>query len=164
MVSAGKKLDPLDLKLLDCLQEDNLLTAEALAERVGRSPSAVARRLRQLRSRGAIAADRSVVSDEAAGRPLFVIVQLQLERHALNEVEAFRRQLVASEHVQLCCEVSGAFDMLLMVVAADMDAYNNFADGLLASHKAVRRYETSFVKKRLKASLALPLAHLAGRG
>ena len=156
----GKRLDSLDLRLLESLQEDNLLTADALAERVGRSPSAVARRLRQLRATGAVAADMAVVSDEAAGRPLFVIVQIQLERHALNEVESFRRQLTASDNVQLCLEVSGAFDMLLMVVARDMDGYNDFADGLLAGHKAVRRYETSFVKKRLKASLALPLAEL----
>ena len=156
----GKRLDSLDLRLLECLQEDNLLTADMLAERVGRSPSAIARRLRQLRASGAIAADMAVVSDEAAGRPLFVIVQIQLERHALNEVENFRRQLVASDNVQLCLEVSGAFDMLLLVVARDMDGYNDFADGLLAGHKAVRRYETSFVKKRLKASLALPLAEL----
>ena len=156
----GKRLDSLDLRLLECLQEDNLLTGDALAERVGRSPSAIARRLRQLRASGAIAADMAVVSDEAAGRPLFVIVHIQLERHALNEIEGFRRQLIASDNVQLCLEVSGAFDMLLMVVARDMDGYNDFADTLLAGHKAVRRYETSFVKKRLKASLALPLAEL----
>ena len=53
----GKKLDPLDLRLLACLQSDNQLTAENLAERVGLSPSAVARRLRQLRASKAIAAD-----------------------------------------------------------------------------------------------------------
>ena len=46
----GKSLDALDIRLLDCLQQDNLLTADALAERVGLSPSAIARRLRRLRA------------------------------------------------------------------------------------------------------------------
>ena len=45
-----KKLDQLDIKLLACLQADNQLTADMLAETVGLSPSAVARRLRQLRA------------------------------------------------------------------------------------------------------------------
>jgi DNA-binding Lrp family transcriptional regulator len=157
-----KKLDGLDLALLACLQEDNLLTADMLAERVGRSPSAVARRLRRLRATRAIAADVAVVSEQAAGHPLSAIVHLQLERHALNEVESFRRRLVASDNVQFCLEISGAFDILLLVVVPDMAAFNLFADDILAGQRAVRRYETSFVKKRLKASLALPLDQLAG--
>jgi hypothetical protein len=42
-----------------------------------------------------------------------------------------------------------------------MEAFNLFADDVLAGQRAVRRYETSFVKRRLKASLALPLEQLA---
>jgi Lrp/AsnC family leucine-responsive transcriptional regulator len=156
------KLDALDLKLLACLQADNLLTTDALADRVGRSPSAIARRLRRLRDTGAVVADVSVVSEQAAGHPLSAVVHLQLERHALTEVAAFKRQLAASPNVQFCLEISGAFDILLLVVVPDMEAFNTFADDVLAGQRAVRRYETSFVKRRLKASLALPLDRLAG--
>lgn len=155
-----QKLDTLDLGLLACLQTDNQLTAEMLAERVGRSPSAVARRLRRLRATRTIVGDVAIVAEQAVGHPLSAIIHLQLERHALNEVEAFRRQLVASENVQFCLEISGAFDILLLVVVPDMAAFNIFADDLLAGQRAVRRYETSFVKRRLKASLALPLDQL----
>ena len=154
-------LDRLDIKLLGCLQEDNLQTAEQLAERVGRSPSAVARRLRRLRSEGAVAADVSLLSEEAAGHPLFAVVLIQLERHAPQAGDALRRRLTASANVQLCLDISGAFDILLMVVAADMEAFNIFADRMLAEQPAVRRFETSFVKKRAKATLALPLEELA---
>lgn len=144
----------LDIRLLDCLQEGNLQTADQLAERVGRSPSAVARRLRRLRSTGAIAADVSLVSHEAAGHPLFAVVQVQLERHAPQAADQLRRRLLASPNVQLCLDISGTFDILLIVVAADMERFNAFADTMLAEHPAVRRLETSFVKKRAKATLA----------
>ena len=157
-----KCLDKLDIRLLDCLQDDNLLTAEQLAERVGRSPSAVARRLRRLRSQGAVSADVSLVSEEAAGNPLFAVVHVQLERHAPQAADILRRRLVASPNVQLSLDISGAFDILLLVVAADMNAYNAFADEMLAEQPAVRRLETSFVKKRSKATLALPLEELLG--
>lgn len=155
-----RQLDQLDVQLLACLQEDNLQTADRLAERVGRSPSAVARRLRRLRSNGAIAADVSLISQEAAGNPLFALVQVQLERHTPQEGDALRRRLAASPNVQICLDTSGAFDIVLLVVAADMDRYNAFADSMLAEQPAVRRLETSFVKKRVKASLALPLEEL----
>ena len=157
-----KKLDQLDIKLLGCLQSDNQLTADILAERVGLSPSAVARRLRQLRASRVIAGDVAVVAEQAVGNPLSAIIHVQLERHALTEVASFKRILAACENVQFCLEISGAFDILLLVVVADMEAFNLFTDDTLAGQRAVRRYETSFVKRRLKASLALPLEQLAG--
>lgn len=155
-------LDPLDIRLLDCLQQDNLLTADQLAERVGRSPSAIARRLRRLRKTGAIAADVALVSEEAAGNPLFMLVQIQLERHALPDVAALRRRLTACGRVQLLLDVSGTIDIVLLVVARDLEDFNAFADEMLAADRSVRRYETSLVKNRRKASLAMPLAELRG--
>jgi Lrp/AsnC family leucine-responsive transcriptional regulator len=151
------KLDKFDRHLLACLQEDNLQTADRLAEKVGRSPSAVARRLRRLRSTGAVAADVSLISESAAGHPLSAIVQIQLERHAQHEADAVRRRLAASPNVQLCLDLAGAFDILLLVVASDMDSYNDFT-GRLLERPGVRRFETTFVKKRVKATLAVPLA------
>jgi Lrp/AsnC family transcriptional regulator, leucine-responsive regulatory protein len=152
----ARRLDELDLRLLACLQRDNLQTADRLADQVGRSASAVARRLRRLRASGAVAADIALVSEEAAGFPLSAIIQIQLERHAPQEGDRLRRRLTASDNVQLCLDISGAFDILLLVVAADMDAYNRFAAAML-EEPPVRRFETSFVKRRVKASLAVPL-------
>jgi Lrp/AsnC family transcriptional regulator, leucine-responsive regulatory protein len=157
-------LDPLDRALLAILQEDNLATADTLAEQVGRSPSAVARRLRRLRTSGAIAADAAILSEAAIGSPLSAVVHIQLERHAPQEGDRLRRRLIASPNVQLCLDIAGSFDILLLVVARDMRAYNDFADAMLAEHPAVRRFETSFVKKRVKASLAYPLEELLGSG
>lgn len=153
----ARRLDGLDRKLLACLQRDNLQTAERLADQVGRSPSAVARRLRRLRSSGAVAADIALISEEAAGFPLSAIIQIQLERHAPQEGDRLRRRLTASPNVQLCLDISGAFDILLLVVAADMDTFNSFTADMLEG-PPVRRFETSFVKRRVKASLAVPLA------
>lgn len=150
------KLDRLDRQLLGCLQRDNLQTADRLAEQVGRSPSAIARRLRRLRSSGAIAADVALISDEAAGHPLQAVVQIQLERHAPHEVDAVRRRLAASPNVQLVLNLAGAFDILILVVAPDMDAYNDLAARLF-EQTGIRRFETTFVKSRVKASLAVPL-------
>lgn len=151
-----RPLDRLDRRLLACLQQDNLQTADRLAEKVGRSPSAVARRLRRLRSSGAVAADVSVVSEEAAGFPLSAVVHVQFDRHASHELDEFRRRVTASPNVQLCLNLAGPFDVLLLVVAPDMDAYNAFATAL--EQPPVRRFETTFVKKRVKATLAVPFA------
>ncbi|HTU10591.1 MAG TPA: Lrp/AsnC family transcriptional regulator [Allosphingosinicella sp.] len=151
------KLDRLDRQLLACLQRDNLQTADMLAEQVGRSPSAIARRLRRLRATGAVVADVALISEEAAGHPLQAVVNIQLERHAPHEVDVVRRRLAASPNVQLVLNLAGPFDILVLVVAPDMDAYNGLAARLL-EQPGVRRFETTFVKSRVKATLAVPLA------
>lgn len=152
-----QQLDDLDLRLLASLQQDNMRTADQLADLIGLSPSAIARRVRRLRESGAVAADVSILSPRAAGNPLCAIVHVQLERHAPQDGDRLRRRLIASPNVQLCLDIAGTFDILLLVVAPDMDAYNAFADETLAEHPAVRRIETTFVKKRVKATLAYPL-------
>jgi DNA-binding Lrp family transcriptional regulator len=53
--------------------------------------------------------------------------------------------------------LAGSFDILLLVVARDMRDYNEFADAALEDNPAVRRFETTFVKRRVKATLAFPL-------
>jgi DNA-binding Lrp family transcriptional regulator len=152
-----QSLDRLDMDLLALLQVDNLQTADRLSERVGRSPSAVARRLRRLRETGAIAADVALVSEQAAGQPLTAVVHVQLDRHTPQDDDRLRRRLVASPNVQLCLDLAGSFDIMLLVVARDMSAYNEFANSALEDNPAVRRFETTFVKRRVKATLAFPL-------
>ena len=151
--------DKIDILILEQLQRDALLTADALAERLPLSASAIARRIRRMRADGTIAADTAVVA-ENAGKYLSALVLVQLERHSTDAVDAVRRRLTASAHVQMLLDVSGAFDLVLLVVARDMDAFNALADSLLEADPAVRRFETSFVKRRRKFSTALPLAEL----
>src|SRR5688572_11893988 len=103
----GAARDALDLRILDLLQHNALLTADELAETLPLSPSAIARRVRRLRETGVIARDVAVLSD-AVGPFLSAFVHIQLDRHALAAVEALRRRLTSSPNVQLFMEISGA--------------------------------------------------------
>lgn len=148
--------DPTDLKLLAALQQDSGRTADALAAGVALSPSAIARRIRRLRETGLIERDVAILSEQAV-RYLSVFVDVQLDRHALPEVEALIRRLQACTEVQLLMQISGAFDLTLLVAVPDMEAFNQFVDAMLGSDRVVRRYESRFVKKRRKFSPAVPL-------
>lgn len=153
--------DSFDLKLLNALQEDADRTAEQLAELVALSPSAIARRLRRLREVGAIDRTVALVSPKLADKRLRALVSLQLHDHApaagLAELKA---RLELLDEVQLCLEVSGTDDMVLLVACRDMAEFNAFADSELAASPVVRRYETSFVKKEVKYR---PMIHLDER-
>ncbi|WP_230770304.1 Lrp/AsnC family transcriptional regulator [Sphingomonas sp. Leaf4] len=151
-----RDLDAHDRALLHWLQRDALRTAEDLARDVALSPSAITRRVRRMREDGTIVADVAIVSDRV-GAFLSALVELQLDRHALPHVEGLLRRLDADPRVQAIMEVTGEHDLTLMVVVADMAAYNRFADTMLANDPTIRRYETRFIKKRRKWSAARPM-------
>ena len=152
-------MDEFDHALLNLLQRDGLATADQLAAVVPLSPSAIARRVRRLRADGTISATRAVLSEQWLGRRLRALITVQLHDHApAAGLAALRAALLALPQVQLCFEVSGPSDLMLLVSVADMPAFNDFADAHLAGNPVVRRYETAFVKKALKFTSAAPLA------
>ncbi|QDP19342.1 Lrp/AsnC family transcriptional regulator [Sphingomonas xanthus] len=143
--------DSFDLKLLNAMQADADRTAEELAEVIALSPSAIARRLRRLREVGAIARTVALVSPELASKRLRAMIGIQLHDHApAAGLADLRDRLQARHEVQMCLEVSGPDDMILLIACADMAEFNLFADAELASNPVVRRYTTSFVKKEIK--------------
>jgi DNA-binding Lrp family transcriptional regulator len=109
-----------------------------------------------MREDGTIVADRAVVS-ESVGPFLSALVDVQLDRHSLVEVEALLHRLEARPQVQALMEVAGPFDLVLVVAVGDMAEYTALAAEALAADQAVRRYETRFVKRRRKYSTAWPI-------
>jgi Lrp/AsnC family leucine-responsive transcriptional regulator len=143
--------DNFDLKLLNAMQDDADRTAEQLAEIVALSPSAIARRLRRLKEEGHIARTIALLPAHMADRRLRALVNIQLHDHApAGGLASLKERMQQMDQVQLCLEVSGTTDMLLLVACRDMAEFNAFADAELGSNPAVQRYETSFVKKEIK--------------
>jgi Lrp/AsnC family leucine-responsive transcriptional regulator len=151
-----RALDGYDRAILAALQHDALRTADELAATVALSPSAIARRVRRLREEGTIVADRAVVT-EKVGPFLTALVDIQLARHGLAEVDALIQRLSARPEVQVVMEIAGQMDLALIIAVRDMDGFNAFADEALADDPVVRRYETRLVKRRRKFTTAWPI-------
>ena len=153
----GAKLDNIDIRLLNALQADNQLAAEKLAELVPLSPSAIMRRLRRLRTEGFIAYEAAVLSRELLRGRLSAFVNIQLERHQAVATRKLLASLLKCPEVQLCAEITGSVDILLLITIKSMDDLNRFTEDFLESNPAVRRYEVSFAKTFHKMTLAVPL-------
>jgi Lrp/AsnC family leucine-responsive transcriptional regulator len=144
-------LDRLDLALLNSVQRHGAQTAEELAEHVPLSPSAIARRLRRLRSDGWIERTIALVSQRLTDRYLRALVSIQLSEHADLDAKArLEERLRRSHQVQFCYETTGAFDMVALFLCGSMAEFNELATELLTVDSTVRRYESSFVKREIK--------------
>lgn len=143
--------DRLDTALLHLVQQDADLTADELAERVALSPSAIARRLRRLRAEGLIARSIALLGSSLTGPRLRSLVMVQLNEHADRAGKAaLLERLGTAECVQFVYEVSGGHDFALLLDCRSMEEFVTHAEQLLGADPAVRRYESSIVKRTWK--------------
>jgi Lrp/AsnC family transcriptional regulator, leucine-responsive regulatory protein len=153
-------LDDFDLRLLDALQENNQRTSEELAELVHLSPASCLRRAKRLRDLGVICADVSVVSPEALGRRMTMIVLVALEREQHDLIDAFKASMRKTPQVMHCYYVTGAADFVLTISVSDMDEYDAFTRQFFFENRNVRRFETMVVMARTKFDVSVRAASL----
>ena len=67
------------------------------------------------------------------------------------------RRIRATPQVQLCYELAGSFDLVLLFDCATMAEFNDVAERVLVADATVHRYETSFVKRQTKFEPFVPL-------
>jgi Lrp/AsnC family leucine-responsive transcriptional regulator len=158
------RLDGLDIRILNALQADNRVTAQALARTLPLSASAITRRLQRLRARGAIAAETAVLSEGLTAGRISALILVQLERHTPEGFQRLRRELTQRAEVQWCAEISGAFDLALIATTRSVEELNELVDTVFSQNPAVRRAESSLVKRRWKATWAVPLDEAADAG
>lgn len=150
-------LDSFDRKILRILQRNNLTPQREIAARVGLSPAAVHRRLRQLRANGVIARDVSIVPPERLGRPLTLVVVVTVESDRPEALAQLRRAFAAAPEVQHCYYVTGDADFVLLISVTDMMAYGQLAQHLFERQKNVRSFRTYVAMDRIKATSEVPV-------
>jgi DNA-binding Lrp family transcriptional regulator len=151
------ELDKLDRRILAMLQKDARRSAELVGAEVGLSASSVQRRIARLREEGVIAAEVAVVDPKRVGRPLNMIVEIEVERERPELVASLKQWIAAEAMIQEAWYVTGAGDYVLIVVARDVDDFEALMQRLVAENANVRRYHTRVALGTIKRSLLVPV-------
>ncbi|MFW5970411.1 MAG: Lrp/AsnC family transcriptional regulator [Halofilum sp. (in: g-proteobacteria)] len=153
------ELDTKDRQLLDLLQQDARQSLEALAGEVGLSAPAVQRRIKRLRAEGVIEREVAVVNPVAVGLPMTFIVIVELERESADQIDVFRRKVIAEPQVQQGYYVTGEGDFVIIAVARDMDDFEALTRKLFFDDPNVRRFRTSVAMGKGFRSLNVPAVY-----
>ena len=156
-VTNAIELDAIDRRILALLQDDNQITNQDLAARVGISPPPCHRRVKRLREEGIIQRDVSLVDPVKVGRSLVVFASITLERQREDLLENFERKMARCPEVMQCYFVSGDADYLVVVSVSDMAHYNEFARRIFANEPNIRMFRSSFCLARVKYDTKIPL-------
>jgi Lrp/AsnC family leucine-responsive transcriptional regulator len=143
--------------MLSRLQRDARVTIEALAQEAGLSASSAQRRLQRLREAGVIAGEVVIVEPRAAGLPLTLLVELELDHDRPEHLPGLHSWIARTGEVQSAWQVTGRGDYVLVVVAASIESFDEFMTEMMAANRNVRKFTTRVALKTLKRSLAVPI-------
>ena len=156
-----ESIDKFDLAILQELQADARLTNAELAQRVGLSAAPCWRRVRALEKAGYIRGYHAEIDRHKIGLGVLAFVRLDTDRATGEVTRKIEEAIRKLPEVVSCHYISGTGTFELQVVAQDLDTFSAFAREHLMNLPNVKDLHTSFSLGEVKASSALPLAHLA---
>ncbi|NIF30326.1 Lrp/AsnC family transcriptional regulator [Pantoea sp. Tr-811] len=151
------QLDDLNRRILRALQRDASLTATELANVVASSPASCWRRVRSLEDGGVLQGAVRLVNRQALNQDIDVMCSLRLKSHSEADAKVFEQFVADQDNILECYTVSGEWDYLLRIVAADIRGYEHFLMRTLLRHPAVASANSQFALSRVKYTTAVPV-------
>ncbi|MBB1491691.1 Lrp/AsnC family transcriptional regulator [Paracoccus sp. MC1854] len=148
------QLDSFEIRILRLLRENGRMPVQDISERVGLSPTPVARRIRALESRGVITGYTALIDEAALGYGITVFVSVQLDRQIDRALEQFESAIRSFPEVVDCWLMTGSRDYLLRIVTESLATYETFLTARLTRVPGVSNIESSIPIRRVKSGIA----------
>lgn len=151
--------DKIDMKILAVLQENANLKIKELSAAVGLSVTPVFERLKRLEKEGFIKKYTVILDADKLniGFVVFCTVKMLLVNEEVNS--EFVKAISAIPEITECYNISGEYDYLLKVHAANMEAYRNIYLHTLGKLKNVASIQSIFVMDESKHEYGLPVKY-----
>lgn len=143
-------LDQTDLKLLNLLQQDGLMTYKQLCTAIHKSYHPVVERVNRLYRLGYIKKTVALVDIHKIKSVFTAFPMIQLKNHHEDTFRQFAEIVAAHPEVMECNHIMGHYDFMLKVVVADAPAYNEFLRKNISTLDIVQRIESFPVLAQVK--------------
>ena len=137
--------DQTDITLLQLLEQDATRTTKELASAVGLAMSSTHDRLKALRARGTLKGLHAEVDPKAFGAHIQALLLIELSKQQRETVDGFLDELGQLSCVRTAFHVTGRYDLIVHVLARDMQDLKAVELDHFTSHSAVARVETSII-------------------
>jgi Lrp/AsnC family leucine-responsive transcriptional regulator len=157
----GDELDGIDRRILSALNEDGRLTINALAEKVGLSPSPCWTRVKRLEENGAIEKYVAVLNHRALGLDNVVFIEITLDKHDDKLLDRFGEALTRIPEVVEAHLVTGDYDYLVKAVVSGTEHYERFLREKIYRLPGMRQSRTTFGLRTLKRAISVDPLQIA---
>jgi len=157
MKNEKTKLDHIDIKLLNELQNDGKISNVDLARIVNISPPSCLRRVKSLEESGYIRGYNAVLNSELLGFKVTVFAYVGLESQVESDLQTFEKYISLFPEVRECHMLVGEVDFLLKIVAKDWDHFQKFLTQNLTQAPKVSNVKTSLNIRSTKSLPGVPI-------
>ena len=151
------RLDRIDRRILAILQAEGRLTNQELSSRVALSASACLARVRRLEQAGVIQGYHARLDPFRLDIGLVLFVEVTLDGHRPDDAARFEAALETLPQVVEVSHVSGDFDYLLKIVAANMAEWTRLRERLVGGDAGIERVTTHVLISKPKIFVGYPV-------
>lgn len=144
------KIDQIDKKILDILQDDARITNLELAARIGISPPATLERVKRLEKNEVIKKYVALVDPAKVSRGTFALVSVALMIHQIPSIDSFTKQINKLDEVLECYHITGSDDFMLKIAVENIEKYEQFILQKLTKIKGVSKVTSNIVLSTVK--------------
>ena len=150
------RIDALDRRILNQLQEDAGQSLDEIARKVGSSKTPVWNRIRKLREAGVIGRQTVLLEPEALGLEACFFVLIRTSEHEAEWQRRFLAALKARPEVLEAHRLAGEIDYILKVRVKNARAYDAFYQALISEVK-IYNVTALLSMEEIKSTTLLPL-------
>lgn len=150
-------IDKIDLKILELMQQDGSLSTAEIADRVGLSQSPCWRRIQRLKKEGYIKSIVAIVDRQKLGLDMQVFAQVKMATLSDEERRRFVRAINEIPEIQECYSAFGEMDLIMKIVASDVNRYQEFVFDTLMKQSGVKEVQSLMTLSEIKCTTALAL-------
>lgn len=148
-----EKLDDIDVRILNLLQEDSRLSYNKIARKLRLSVGTVFNHVKNLQKRSVLQGYTVILDWTKLGYSLTALVLIQTEGKHITEVET---EIAKTPNVIAVYDVTGDYDAVVICKFKDRNSLNVFIKGLLAM-PFVRRTVTNVAFSAVKEDFRVKL-------
>jgi DNA-binding Lrp family transcriptional regulator len=152
-----RKLDRIDIGILNRLQENARITNAELAKSVNLSPTPCFNRVKAMEELGLIRQQVTLLAPAVLGLHVNVFIHVSLEKQVEDALRRFEEAISERPEVMECYLMTGDADYLLRVLVPNIQALEGFILNHLTKIPGVANIRSSFALKQVRYKTALPL-------
>lgn len=137
------ELDRTDYQIMDLLQNDARLMNKQIAAEVGLAASSCHERIKRLWAAGVLKETKTIVEPSMLGYELSIVVMAKISKHGQINIDALMDRLIALPEIQQVHLVTGQFDLIVYMIAKNMNHLKEVARAAFSDTEDISAYETS---------------------
>ena len=151
------KIDPIDIKILEKLQSNAMVTAKELASEMSLTTTPIYERIKKLQNSGIIKKYVALLDADLIGKSITVFINITIKDHHSTKRDEFVIQMKKLSAVMEFYHTSGSFDFLAKVRFSNIQEFRNFLVNELSSIYNISDIESQVVLEEIKYSTRIIL-------